>query len=176
MRTSRSLPRRRSLSPSSRWSSSPWPSGTCWRRSPPGSPQSCGGWIRRARCTGRRRCRGNLTGQRRGGRRSARSRRRRNVARHLVDQGGDGGGEDPAIEPTLVTPPIGRVEYVPPHSRVVSDQWIRNRIISAVAVTCFAANIVTWLTTREVNSVLVGAGISLLLGVPLINRGDRRGD
>ena len=97
------------------------------------------------------------------------------MARHLVDQGGEGGGED-SVEPTLVTPPIGRVEYVPPHSRVVSDQWIRNRIISAVAVTCFAANIITWLTTREVNSVLIGAGISLLLGVPLINRGDRRGD
>src|SRR5262245_2758770 len=149
---------------------------TSSRTSPTGVLRSCGGWTRQVPCIGRRLYPGYRTSPRSGGRRSTRSRRPRHVDRHLLDQGGDGGRQEPVIEPTLVTPPIGRVEYVPPHSRVVSDQWIRNRIISAVAVTCFAANIVTWLTSREVNSVLVGAGISLLLGVPLINRGDRRGD
>lgn len=80
------------------------------------------------------------------------------------------------IEPTAILPsPEPHVVIVPPRNRVVSDTWIRNRIISAVACTCFAANIITWLTTREVNAVLIGAGMSLLLGVPLINRGDKRG-
>lgn len=93
------------------------------------------------------------------------------MARHSIGEpeGGDG-------ETTLVPSTQGHIEYVPKGHHVVSDTWIRNRIISVVACTCFAANIVTWLTTREVNSVLVGAGISLLLGVPLINRGDKRGD
>lgn len=79
------------------------------------------------------------------------------------------------LEPTQVLPADEpKLVVVPPHNRVVSDQWIRNRIISAVAVTCFAANIITWMTTREVNAVLIGAGLSLLMGVPLLNRGDKR--
>lgn len=81
------------------------------------------------------------------------------------------------IAPTRVLPSDEpKIVVVPPRHRVVSNEWIRNRVISVVAVTCFAANIVTWLTTREVNAVLIGAGMSLLLGVPLINRGDKRGD
>ena len=95
------------------------------------------------------------------------------MARHTIGQPEGGDGED---QPTLVAPQQGHIEYVPKGHKVVSDSWIRNRIISAVAITCFVVNIITWVTTREVNAVLIGAGVSLLLGVPLINRGDKRGD
>ena len=90
-------------------------------------------------------------------------------------------GPDPelplVIEPTKVLPsPDPHIVMVPPHHRVVSDVWIRNRIISVAACTCIGANIITWLSSRDVNAVLIGAGLSLLLGVPFVNKGDKRGE
>jgi hypothetical protein len=97
------------------------------------------------------------------------------MARHSADRAEENGGTEP-VDSTLVYPTEGKIEYVPPHHRVINDRWIRNRIISVAGCTCLAANIVTWLTTRDVNAVLIGAGLSLLLGIPFVNLGDKRGN